>query len=91
MKVLIQQIAQRSKSETPPFFKKIRKILIYIVLWSAGAGSSIYGVHELKPDFLPEIAVELGKWLSLIGVIGGTFGIGVASITTSDPDLRDKN
>lgn len=90
MSSFLKLVKERLKSETPVFFQGIKKIMKKMIIASAGLGLIIYQTESASPDFFPDIIVSAAQWISTVGVIGGFFGFGVASLPTTDVDLANK-
>lgn len=78
----IRQTIKRLKSNTPSYFKKLRAAC----LWYVGAGAAMVGAVEMLHLLPPEPYYEILKYT----IVGATFLSFGASVTTTDPNLRDK-
>lgn len=90
MSSFFKLVKERLKSETPVFFKDVKKKMKKMIIASGGLGLIIYQIETASPDFFPDIIVTAAQWISTVGVIGGFFGFGVASLPTTDVNLANK-
>lgn len=79
---MMKLILKRLQSETPEFFKKIRKFMV-----SLGAiGVAIILVHTQYPEYVPEIYATLAGHLTVIGAVGAA----LTSLATKDQNLSQQ-
>lgn len=76
MKKFFIEIKKRWKSETPKFWKKVRKFAVRLIIAAAG----IWTVNSTFGLGLPEIIIEVCKYAI---AIGGAMGI-QAQLTKTD-------
>ncbi len=65
-KSILQEIQERIKAETPPFFKLLQKCGKYLV----GVGLSMVAIPQLfNQAIFPELIVSAGSYVATVGFV----------------------
>ncbi|MEO6301615.1 MAG: hypothetical protein ABIP51_00455 [Bacteroidia bacterium] len=78
-KGLFKTLAERSKAETPPFFKKLR--LIGLTLAAVG------GILVASPVAIPAAIVTVGGYL----ILAGSVATAVSQVTVQSDESKKKD
>lgn len=62
----IQELQERIKAETPPFFKMLQKAGLYLT----GAGASLVAIPQIyNQAVFPELIVTVGSYIATVGFV----------------------
>lgn len=80
-------VIKRLKANTPPFFKKVGKVLLSISAATATATATLYTLPENVYSLVP---LWLLKSIGITVFFMGMFGALIAKLATDDKELVDK-
>lgn len=87
MENLIKHSVSRFKSSTPPFFKKLSKILKSIAIITATSTTALYA---LPSDIVSSFPVGMMKYIGITVFFCTMFGYIIAELTTDDKSVSDE-
>ena len=87
MKIKENYVIRRLKSNTPPFFKKVRKVMLSI---ATAIGVALGALYALPINVDSVIPIWVIKYCGMTVFLMTMFGAFIAELTTDNKDVQDE-